>query len=67
LGTKWINNHTTLALAIAQFRGYKNCNAPENLYNKVKGELYKFNGMEVHTKQESNDIFQIDDFLDNPF
>lgn len=67
LSTKWVNNHTTLALAIVQFRGYKNCNAPENLYNLVKDELCKFNGMEVHTKKESSHILELDDFLDNVF
>jgi len=72
LNTKWVNNHTNLVLTIAQFRGYKNCNAPENLYNIVKDKLYKFNGMEVHTKKESNDIFELgldlpNDFLGNPF
>jgi hypothetical protein len=61
LNTKWVNNHTTLALSIVQFRGYKNCNAPENLYNLVKGELYKFNGMEVHTKQQSSGVLNGDD------
>jgi hypothetical protein len=71
LNTKWVN-HTTLALEIVQFRGYKNCNAPEDLYNKVKGELNKFNGMEVHTKKESNDIFAFgldlpNDWVGNPF
>ena len=70
LNTKWVNNHTSLALVIAQFRGYKNCNAPEVLYDMVKGELYKFNGMEVHTKQESSPIFELDlpnDLMDFPF
>jgi hypothetical protein len=67
LNTKWVNNHTKLALVIAQFRGYKNSNAPENLYDKVKGELYKFNGMEVHTNPGSSRIFELDNLLDDVF
>lgn len=70
LNTKWVNNHATLALSIVQFRGYKNCNAPENLYNLVKGELYKFNGIDVHTKEESVGLFELglpNDLMDFPF
>jgi hypothetical protein len=52
LSTKWVNDYTTLALAIVQFRGYKNCNAPKELYDIVKEELFKFNGVEVHDKKE---------------
>jgi len=61
LSTKWVNNHTTLALAIVQFRGYKNCNAPKELYDIVKEELFKFNGVEVHDKKESSGVLNDED------
>jgi hypothetical protein len=50
LGSKWATDYTKTLLSIVQFRGYKNCNAPEELYNVVKKELFKFNGVEVHDK-----------------
>jgi hypothetical protein len=72
LNTAWITNQIphTMVLQIVQFRGYKNCDAPEELYDMVKKELYKFNGIEVHTKLES--IFDPglefpNDLLNHPF
>ena len=61
LSTKWVNNHTTLALAIVQFRGYKNCDAPKELYDIVKEKLFKFNGVEVHNKKESSGVLNDED------
>lgn len=46
LNKKWVDNHTKQILAIAQFRGYKNCDAPKELYDMVNNELTKFNGFE---------------------
>jgi hypothetical protein len=64
LSTKWVNNHTTLALAIVQFRGYKNCNAPENLYNLVKDELCKFNGIDYKlVNSKKDELFDINDIF----
>jgi hypothetical protein len=50
LGSKWATDYTKTLLSIVQFRGYKNCNAPEKLHNMVKEKLFSFNGMEVHDK-----------------
>ena len=46
LGRKWINNYTKSVMFINQFRGYKNSDATKELYDMVKAELNKFNGIE---------------------
>ena len=45
----WVNGKLTLN--INQFRGYKNCDAPKELYNLVERELFKFNGFEVKRRE----------------
>jgi hypothetical protein len=54
LGRKWVNNHTKQVLFIAQFRGYKNCDAPKELYAMVEDELTKFNGMAYKNETEDS-------------
>lgn len=46
LNKKWVDNYTKQVLVIGQFRGYKNCDAPKELYDMVNAELVKFNGMD---------------------
>ena len=53
LGRKWVDNYTTSVLFINQFRGYKNCDAPKELYDMVKSELTKFNGIDYENHFDS--------------
>jgi hypothetical protein len=62
LTKSWINNYTKQVLQITQFKGYKNCEAPQELYDMVKSELVKFNGVDY----VGNVVppFQLDDVMD---
>lgn len=54
---EWVNNYTQQVLVISQFRGYKNCEAPEELVNIVKDKLSSFNGLNYdNMKYERNNI-----------
>jgi hypothetical protein len=54
---EWVNNYTQQVLVISQFRGYKNCEAPEELVNIVKDKLSTFNGLNYDSmKYERNNI-----------
>ena len=62
LTKSWINNYTKQVLQITQFKGYKNCEAPQELYDMVKSELVKFNGIDY----VGNAVppFEMDDVMD---
>jgi hypothetical protein len=54
---EWVNTYTQQVLVISQFRGYKNCEAPEELVNIVKDKLSSFNGLNYdNMKYERNNI-----------
>jgi hypothetical protein len=62
LNSKWIENYTKKVIFINQFRGYKNCDAPKELYNLVLDKLNKFNDIDynVVVGKKDKSIFDID-------
>lgn len=43
LVTRWVNNYSRKELGIAQFKGYKNCEAPIELFDLVNDKVKIFN------------------------
>jgi len=64
---KWVKGN--LELIIGQFRGYKNCEAPKELYDLVISELYKCNKSvykdlgELSNSVMLDDIFNLNDIF----
>jgi hypothetical protein len=52
---EWVNNYTQQVLMISQFRGYRNCEAPEELVNIVKDKLSTFNGLNYDNMKSERD------------
>lgn len=65
LNSKWIENYTKKVIFINQFRGYKNCDAPKELYNLVLDKLNEFNDIDynVVVGKKDNSIFNIDELF----
>ena len=65
LNYKWIENYTKKVIFINQFRGYKNCDAPKELYNLVLDKLNEFNDIDynVVVGKKDNSIFNIDELF----
>ena len=59
----WVNNYTQQVLMISQFRGYRNCEAPEELVNIVKDKLSAFNGLNYDNMKSERDNMLNGDIL----
>ena len=65
LNSKWVENYTKKLIFINQFRGYKNCDAPKELYNLVLDKLNEFNCVDYGVVIGKNDgeIFNIEELF----
>lgn len=64
LQTKWVENYTNRVLYISQFKGYRNCEAPEELHNLVSDKLTEFNkGYYCSAVDKKDELFDIEGFF----
>lgn len=65
LTSRYTQDYSSKILIIKQFRGYKNCDAPKELYNLVLDKLNEFNDIDynVVVGKKDNSIFNIDELF----